>query len=330
MLKGGVIGFGNMGQKLTGYINGMPELGARVVAACNRGSANLERAKSDFGLWATRDIDALLERGLDFVLVLSTSYAHADQVVKAARAGCHIFCEKPIALNLEDADRMISAVEQAGLVSVVNYGMRFNEAYLKIKQLVAAGEFGEVLAVTHAKMRGFGLYAAGARHRAVMEPGESGGWTVHHACHDLDFLAWLLGPIQSVHALTQSTAAVPGSEEIVLGTVLFSNGAIGSIADSVCGIRNHYTLIIGTKASLVMTGEGADTHCRLQREGMPEPKLLPFQDSKRPGEGLDHFFECIRSGTASPHSLRSARHSLAAALAMRESARRGEPVRIED
>ena len=149
-------------------------------------------------------------------------------------------------------------------------------------------------------------------------------------CHDIDFLTWLLGPIRTVYALTRSTADVQESEEIVLGTVQFENGAIGSIADSVCGIRDHYTRIIGSKASLVMTGEGEDTVCRLQREGGAKPDLLPVEDSKRPGGGLDHFFACIREGRSSPHSLRSARHSLAVALAMRESAGSGTPVNITD
>jgi predicted dehydrogenase len=328
MLQGGVIGFGNMGQKLTRYINESERLDARIVAVCNRGKPKLDVARNEFGLWATHDPDDLLSRNLDFVLILSTSYAHASQVVKASEAGCHIFCEKPIALSLEDADHMIEASEKADVVTVVNYIMRYNEGYIKIKELIDRGELGEVLSVTHSKMRCYGLYAAGARHRAIVEPEESGGWIVHHACHDIDFLYWLLGPIRTVYALTQSTVPHKRSEEVVLGMVVFENGAIGSIGDSVCGIRDHYTRIIGSKASLAMTGENEQTVFRLHREGVAKPELLPFRDAKRPGGGLDHFFECIRQDRRSPNSLRSARHSLAAALAMKESARTGKPVTV--
>ncbi len=279
-------------------------------------------------MWVTHDPDELIARNLDFVLVLSTSYAHTPQVTKAAEAGCHIFCEKPIALSLEDADRMIEAAEKTEVVNVVNYVMRYNEGYIKIKELVDAGELGEVLSVTHSKMRCYGLYAGGARHRAIVEPQESGGWIVHHACHDIDFLYWLLGPIRTVYALSQSTVPHTKSEEVVLGMVIFENGAIGSIGDSACGIRDHYTRIIGSKASLVMTGENEKTVFRLHREGAEGPELLPFRDAKRPGGGIDHFFECIRQNRSSPHSLRSARHSLSVALAMKESARTGEPVDV--
>ncbi len=329
MLVGGTIGFGNMGQKLTRYINENPSLDARVVAACNRGKPNLEVARNEFGLKVPHEVDEILGWNLDFVLVLSTSYAHASQVTKAAAAGCHVFCEKPIALNLQDADLMIEAVEKANVVNVVNYIMRYNEGYIKIRDLVQAGELGRVLSVTHSRMSCYGLYEGGARHRAIVEPEESGGWIVHHACHDIDFLFWLLGPIRTVYALTQSTVPNAASEEEVLGMVEFENGAVGSIGESVCGIRDHYTRVIGAKASLVMTGENEQTVFRLHREGAEKPELLPFQDSKRPGGGIDHFFECIHQNRKSPHSLRSARHSLAVALAMKESVRTGKTVNVD-
>lgn len=188
ILKGGVIGFGNVGQNLTDYINRHKSAEARIVAACNRGKPNLDLAREKYGLAVTHDPQELVDMDLDFVLVVSTSYSHAEQVIMAAQAGRHVFCEEPIALNLADADRMIAAVESAGVINVVNYSMRYIDAYLKIKDLVDLGQMGRILSICHFKTRAFGLYEAGARHRAVVEPEESGGWTVHHACHDIDFI----------------------------------------------------------------------------------------------------------------------------------------------
>ncbi len=326
ILKGGVIGFGNVGQNLTDYINQYKSAEARIVAACNRGKPNLDLARERYGLAVTHDPQELVNMDLDFVLVVSTSYSHAEQVIMAAQAGRHVFCEKPIALNLADADRMIAAVESASAINVVNYSMRYIDAYLKIKDLVDSGQMGRILSVCHFKTRAFGLYEGGARHRAVVEPEESGGWTVHHACHDIDFLYWINGPMTTVYAATQTTVPDKNSEEVVLGNVIFENGAIGVIGDSVCCIRDHYTQIIGSRASLVMSGEHDQTVLRFHREGERESVVIPARDSKRPGGGIDHFLECIRKGEPSPNSLRSARHSLAVALAMQESARTGRPV----
>jgi len=329
ILKGGVIGFGNIGQGLTQYINRHKQDEARIVAACNRGQPNLDIARDEYGLAVTHDVRELVSMDLDFVLVVSTSYAHAEQVALAAEAGLHVFCEKPIALTVEDADRMIEAVESAGVVNVVNYSMRYIDAYLKIKDLIEAGEMGQLLSICHFKTRAYGLYGAGAWHRAVVEPEESGGWTVHHACHDIDFLYWVNGPIARVYATTQTTAPDKDSEEVVLGSMVFENGSSGLIGDSVCCIRDHYTQIIGTKASLVLTGEHEETVLRYHREGRRQPEIIPARDTKRHGGGTDHFLECIREGKQSPNSLRSARHSLVVALAMQESAHTGQVVEVE-
>lgn len=328
LLKGGVIGFGNTGRQMTEFINGSRQDVARIVAACNRGKPALDLARERYGLRVTHDPAELVSWDLDFVLVVSTSYGHADQVELAAAAGRHVFCEKPIALTLADADRMIAAVERAGVVNSVNYGMRHIDAYLKIKGLVRDGALGDLLEISHSKTRAFGLYGAGARHRAVVEPQESGGWTVHHACHDIDFVAWVAGPIREVYALTRTTVPGGASEEVVVGLLRFDSGAVGSIADSVCCIRDHYTRLIGSRASLVMTGEHEETVLRLHREGARESERIPARDTKRPGGGLDHFLDCVRAGRPSEHDLRSARHSLEVALAMQASARTGRPVAI--
>ena len=328
LLRGGVVGFGNIGQNLTQYINNNKSDQARIVAACNRGQANLDLARDQYGLAVTHDMRELVGMHLDFILVVSTSYAHAEQVVLSAEAGLHVFCEKPIALTLQDASRMIEAVESAGVVNVVNYSMRYINAYLKIKDMIDSGQMGRILSISHYKTRAFGLYGAGARHRAVAEPEESGGWAVHHACHDIDFLYWINGPIKQVYAGMQSTVPHKDSEEVILGSMVFENGAIGQIGDSVCCIRNHYTLIIGTKASLVMTGEHDATVLCFHREGNREAEIIPARDTKRRGGGMDHFLECIQENKPSPNSLRGAYHSLEVALAMQESAHTGQVVQV--
>lgn len=71
----------------------------------------------------------------------------------------------------------------------------------------------------------------------------------------------------TVYAATQTTVPDKNSEEVVLGSVIFENGAIGVIGDSVCCIRDHYTQIIGSRASLVMSGEHDQTVLRFHREG---------------------------------------------------------------
>ena len=328
-LKGGVLGFGNIGQNLTAYINQTRQDAARIVAACDVAQPKLDLAQERYGLVTTPDAADLIDMDLDFVLVVSSNHAHADQVVLAAEAGKHIFCEKPISLSLPEADRMIAAVEAAGVVNVVNYSMRYIDGYLKFKEMADSGRLGNILFVWHLMTRGYGLYGAGARHWAVTRPDLSGGWTVHHACHSIDFLYWINGPISRAYCTVQTTLPDKGSEEVLLGNLTFANGAMGMVGDSTCIIREHHTGLIGSKGSLLMTGEHEQTIMRLHLEGEKEEQLLPAVDSKRPGGGIDHFLDCIRQDQPSPNSLRQARHSLAVALAMQESARTGQVVNID-
>jgi predicted dehydrogenase len=329
ILKGGVIGFGNIGQDLTAYLNRRKTGEARIVAACDIAQPQLDLAKNEYGLVTTPNAHELVNMELDFVVISSANAAHADQVVLAAAASKHIFCEKPIALSLAEADRMIEAVETAGVITVVNYSLRYIDGYLKFKEMAAAGRLGQILCIWHFMTRGFGLYSAGARHWAILKPELSGGWTIHHACHSLDFLYWVNGPMATAYCTSHSTAPQPASEEVLLGNLTFGNGAMGMVGDSTCCIREHHTGIIGSKGSLLMTGEHEQTVMRLHLEGEKEERLLPAVDSKRPGGGMDHFLDCIRQDKPSPNSLSEARPSLAAALAMQESARTGQVVPID-
>ena len=328
MLKGGVIGFGNIGQQLTRHVGAAWQGRARIVAACNRGPENLAVARDRFGLAVTRDPAELLAMGLDFVLVTSTSAAHAAQVEAAARRGLAVFCEKPIALTLEDADRAIAAAERAGVVTVVNYSLRFIEASRTIRELARSGELGRILAVHHLRTRGYGLYEAGARHRAVTEADESGGWIVHHACHDIDLLSWVHGPdrpgVRAHHdhrARRRERGAGAGD-----GGFRRRRGGL----DRRLGLQDPRA----RDARRRQPGFARDERRgRQHRAAAPPGGRRPARD--HPGARREAArrragpFPRLRlAGRPSPDSLASARHSLAVALAMRESARTGRPVDV--
>jgi myo-inositol 2-dehydrogenase/D-chiro-inositol 1-dehydrogenase len=328
ILTGGIAGFGNVGRTLTRFIRDHRADRARIVGACDPDPAARHVAAQEFGLQATESFETLLRLKPDFVVIASTSAVHAEQIMQAAEAGCHVFCEKPIALDLTSADRAITTAERAGVVNQVNYSLRYIEAYRTLHGWTRAGRFGRLMAVTHVRTRGYGLHAAGARHPAVMSPKLSGGWAVHHACHGLDLLYWLNGPFASVYGRTASTVPVH-AEELVEATLTFASGAVGHVMDSVCGIRDHYTLIVGERGSAVLTGEREHTLLRFRAEGAAVDEIVPARDVKDHGMAFDEFFACIRDGKTSANSLREARASLAAALALQESARTGQVVSLQ-
>lgn len=328
-LRGAVIGFGNIGQKLTRFINEERD-DAEIVAVCNRGTERLAIARDEFGLDVSHDpADVICRDDVDFVIIASVNAAHKDQVMTAARAEKHIFCEKPIALSYADAMEMVEAVESRGLITCVNYSLRYIPAYIKLKELADAGTFGDILSLWIIRTRGYGLYVGGARHKAVTKFAEAGGWTIHHACHGIDYLYWLGGRIKRVFGNTHSTA--PEGEEMCWGMLEFQSGAGGMVGDSVSTLREHHTGIIGTKGSAVLTGLGKEAVLKIKAEGTDqedEPEVIPVVDRKTKGGGMGHFLDCIKEGKPSPASLREASHSIAVACAIQQSARTGEAVEV--
>ena len=265
VLHGGIIGFGNVGKSMMEYIKKHKSKTARITAVCSRSQSTLEYAEKKYGVAVTNDLSKFLSMDLDFVLVLSPNNTHADIVVEAARMRKHVFCEKPIALSLKDADRMIAAVEEAGVINVVNYPLRYLTSSVKLKEILQKGMIGEPLSLWSFRSRGYGLYAGGARHSAIINAEASGGWCIHHACHDADLLYWLNGPVKSVYSNMKTTA--PESEEVILSNIEFKNGAMGMIGDSVCCLSEQYAGIIGTEGSVVINYEGEKPKMRYHKEG---------------------------------------------------------------
>jgi predicted dehydrogenase len=333
MLKGGIIGFGTSGREFTDYINNHCDR-AQIIAACNRGKPNLDIAINEYGLKGTHDLDEMCSWGLDFVMVVSTSYAHCDQVCTAAKHGINVFCEKPIALTLEDAEKMINAVDEAGVASVVNYSKRYTTRIQTLKRFIDQGDLGDILSISCEHGRGFGLSCAGAWHRAIQEPEESGGWIVHHMCHQLDLLHYLFGDFKEVYCNTVSTVEGKDSEEIILANGRMKNGVIFHLADGMPKLGYDHLIVNGTKSSYAHQRVGYNEFDRVREEEVAADNMFGFEHGwyvKRGAEypAVEHFLD-IMEGKADPRAtLRSSYESLRACIAMKEAANTGKVVDLE-
>lgn len=341
VLRGGVFGFGGMGQGMTKNINFDNWYGDefRIVGACNRGESKRTLAEKEYGLKAFEDPRDLIAMGLDFGLVTSTTVAHCEHVCLLAEAGIPMLAEKPIALTLEEGRKMVDAVKKAGVASVVNFGPRMDSCNKKIKAMIDEGLFGRLMSFVSFVNRGHGFYSEGARHRAVIEPEESGGWTVHHACHQIDLAVWLMGAVDAVSTVSLSTAegieSAPGllSEEAVLGRLHFSNGAVGSIFDCAGGVRDTHLNIVGTTCSVGRVEAAGTTLLKCKMQGDAEwgaPRIIDPRREYPHEDNLKRFLNIVRDGGDSNVTVADAFYSLRVAFAMRESARKGgEVVRID-
>jgi predicted dehydrogenase len=176
----GIVGAGFMG---TLHARAVAESGFGTLAAvADPDSARAREVAGLYGGDVYADFNEMLDRErLQAVVVATPETLHRDAVIAAARHGCAVLVEKPIAATLEDADAMIAACDDTGAPLMVGYILRFEPAYARIQQAVASGAIGRFLS-------GYG------RRNAPIGEGErlAGRTTVinYLAVHDLDQILW--------------------------------------------------------------------------------------------------------------------------------------------
>ena len=145
MLRAGIIGFGWWGKTLAGYLADSDLL--RPVLVVDP-AAPARAAAQAMGLETTEGFEAALARAdVDAILICSPHGDHGAQIAAAARAGKHVFCEKPLCTTTQDVEMALAAVTRAGVQLGVGHERRFEPAVIELRQRFAAGEFGALLAM---------------------------------------------------------------------------------------------------------------------------------------------------------------------------------------
>ncbi|MEM7033332.1 MAG: Gfo/Idh/MocA family oxidoreductase [Chloroflexota bacterium] len=217
-LRAAVIGCGAIG---TRHAEGIRQSGqAELVAVCD---VDLERAALITGNTPTRhydDIEQLLAtETLDVVTVATPDDQHVVPVIQAVEAGCHVFCEKPMATSLAEAKKMVEAAERCKRHLAIDYNRRFGFGYQKAHELISDGRIGDV---RYAMLR---VTDGVPRSAKSQQP-----YTILTALlsHHIDLLRFLCGKIIAVHAIFSPQEQPRVVQDLTL-SFQFETGAIGSI-----------------------------------------------------------------------------------------------------
>lgn len=178
-------------------------------------------------------LDAFLsDPRVDAVYVSSPNHVHKDQVIRAAQAGRHVLCEKPLALTVEDCRSMINACESAGVRLGVGFHLRHNPAHVAAKELVSEGALGEILFAQVQYMhvtRGVAAPGAAAWRRDPRIAG--GGSFMGTGVHAVDLLRFVLGrEIIHVSAVADRGWYDSGLERIIQVSVLMDRHLVASVS----------------------------------------------------------------------------------------------------
>ena len=184
MLRVGIIGMGYIGRTHYGALHHIPDTEVAAVADLEgRDSQGISRFTRVLHL--ARNVSTC---PLDAVIVAVPTFLHAECVVEAAKAGCDIMCEKPVALDAASAERMLEAAERQGVILMVGQVLRFWPHYRRIKELVDAGALGAIRSITAYRLSKFPPWSSW-----FADPQKSGGCLLDLQVHDVDFVHWILG-----------------------------------------------------------------------------------------------------------------------------------------
>jgi len=196
VIRLGVIGCGGFGLFALQHFAQVPGVKPVAMAGTHR-EASLAAARR-FGMADAQTVEALVRReDVDLVYIATPPFLHSEEAMTALAAGKHVICEKPLAVNLEQADGMIAAARERGLLLAANLMQRYNPLFDSIKALIEGGSLGQVL---HGYFENYAADEGLPAGHWFWDPSKSGGIFVEHAVHFFDLFAGWLGAGQVVAA----------------------------------------------------------------------------------------------------------------------------------
>jgi 1,5-anhydro-D-fructose reductase (1,5-anhydro-D-mannitol-forming) len=230
-IRWGIIGCGNVTEVKSGPGFQLAQ-GSQLVAVMRRDEALAKDYAHRHGVpkWYA-DAQALIhDPEVDAVYIATPPDSHAVYTIAAARAGKSVYVEKPMALNSAECREMIAACQAAGTPLFVAYYRRALPRFLKAKELLDSGAIGEVRFVEILLTQPIETHPPGQLPWRLRPEIAGGGFFVDLASHTLDFLDFVLGPVNRVRGFARNQAGAYPAEDIVSGAFEFQNGvhAIGT------------------------------------------------------------------------------------------------------
>ena len=342
-LRIGVIGLGMGRAHLEGY---KTHSAAEVVAIADTDAERLQKVGEEFAVAGryTSAEEMLKKEKLDLVSICTPNKFHKPLTLAAFAQGCHVLCEKPMAMNALEAQEMLKAARKAKRRIMIDFSYRFNQTSYALKRQVDAGVIGDIYfgrTVWHRRrgMPGFGGWF-GTKALA------GGGPLIDLGVHRLDLALWMMGYPQptwvmgaTFDPIARELAAREGKiydvEDLAAASIKFKNGAMLMVEASWASNQKRNeemeTRLLGTKGGLWQhnVGEGYDTEAEIfvEREGCQfDMKLHPPVPAAH--GAMYHFVDAIVNNH--PHMATGEEGLIVMKIldAIYESAKTGAPVKI--
>lgn len=250
----GILGFahGHVNSYLSRWAD-EPDLGVRATAGWDHDAGRAEKACAQHGLARCASAGELLERAdVQAVVIAAETSLHAELVEQAAAAGKAIVLQKPAALTMAEADRIVAAVRESGAAFSLAWQMRVDEQNLEIRRVVREGLLGRIFQVR--RRHGLSTHLWGADFAASwhVRPELNRGMWADDASHAADFLLWLLGEPVSVTAEIDTLLDPRVPDDNGIAVFRYADGMMAEVVCSfTCPAGENTTEIVGERGVLI-------------------------------------------------------------------------------
>lgn len=331
-VKFGLIGCGKISAKHIAAIKNTQ--GTELAAVCDLRKETASKVGDANNVpWFASYKEMLKKADINAVSILTPSGLHWEPAVDSANAGKHVVVEKPMALRLEDADKVIATCKKNNVKLFEVKQNRFNRPILKLKEAIGSGKFGKfVLGTARVRWTRKQDYYNEVEWRGTWKM--DGGVISNQANHHIDLLQWLLGDVQSVMCKTATRLANIEADDTAVAILKFSNGALG-IIEATTATRPRdlegSISVLGEKGTVIVGGFAADKmdvwqfedeSFKIEDDFKQNPNVFAYNHAKF----YENVIECILHNKKAVIDGAEARKSIELINALYESAASGREI----
>ena len=325
MLKVAIYGLGRWGNRLVDSVQASEKI--RFVKGISRDPAKHKEFSQKTGIKVVSSYGRVLkDPEIDAVMLATPHTLHVKQIIQAAKAGKHVFVEKPMTLTRKSAEKAVEACKAAGVTLGVGFNRRFQPSFVEMMNRIRAGQIGKVLHIegAHSGPTGYGLKPDTWRSSRVESPG--GGMTAR-GVHTLDAMIQIAGLVTSVYAFSDNRNLPAGVDMDDTTSMLlkFSSGVTGYLSALFTTGELYRVHVFGTKGWLELRGDTELTFRGV--EGAPEKITLPAADKEK--AELEAFADAVAAKKPFAVPAEEAINGAAVLEAIVASATKGKPITIK-
>ncbi len=306
---------------------------ANVVTLCDIRLEVAQAVADELGIErVVKDYHELLEdKNIEAVLIATNTNTHAFIVKDCAKAGKHIFCEKPLALNLPDTDEVIQTVEKTGVKLQIGFNRRFDKSFRKVKDIVASGQIGRPC-ILHIVNRD-------PEPPSYEYSATCGGMFLDMSIHDFDMVRFQIGEVEQIYAIGNVLMAPYlkelGDVDVDVISLKFADGTIGSIDNSrKCAYGYDQRLEVFCTDGTAQAGNEYENTALMGDDAGFHAARVPFMFIQRYADGyiseVRQFLQCVRADQPVTPTAYDSRMAVLLGSAAWESYRKNRPVLMKD